>query len=237
MKLTHFLLEVKTQKSETLSRAYKFLLESISQKSKDRDRLTGKEFSKCMASLENDMLRKYCLHSYFDGGTKTIEDFTVNFAKSLDKIDPEDLHAHFNQYEQLKKRRSERDLNIFNPEFVLGLSVENAIKQFQDGDLSRDQLHRIFSDILKGTYEVSNKIEKIQARNELLESAMLQLKKKEQENQSSDDSDDNDASNTGKQNLGSRTSMEIFSDLIRDCNKFFSQSRKNKKQGYLISFN
>lgn len=74
-----------------------------------------------MARLENDMLRKYCLHSYFDRGTKTIEDFTINFTKSLDKINPEDLASHFQQYEQLKKRRGQEDLNIFNPEFILGL--------------------------------------------------------------------------------------------------------------------
>jgi hypothetical protein len=103
---------------------------SVSQKSKDKDRLGIKEFSKCLASLENELLKKYCLHNYFDKGTKTIEDFTINFDKSIDNLQPEDLQSHFKQYEQLKKNRSEKEINIFNPEYVLGLTVENALNKF-----------------------------------------------------------------------------------------------------------
>ena len=115
VKLTNFLLEVKIHKSETLTRAYKQLIEHVHSKNKNRDRLSVKEFSRCLANLENELLQKYCLLNYFDRGTKTINNFTVNFNKSLDILEPEDLKAHFNQYEQLKQNRSEQELSIFNP--------------------------------------------------------------------------------------------------------------------------
>lgn len=106
------------------------MMESVSQKSKAKDRLGIKEFSKCLASLENELLKKYCLHNYFDKGTKTIEDFTINFGKTLNRLEADDLQHHFKQYEQLKKNRGENDINIFNPEYVLGLTVENSLKKF-----------------------------------------------------------------------------------------------------------
>lgn len=87
-------------------------------------------------------------------------------------------------------------------------------------------MSRMLTEILKGTCEVSNKIEKLEARNDLLESAMLQLKKSDNQ---ADESEEDDASNSCLKNLGSRTAMEIFSDLIRDCNRYFSGNLAHKK--------
>jgi len=123
----------------------------------------------------------------------------------------------------------------------MGARLENALNKFQNstGDIKRDEVESLFIDILKGTYEVCNKIEKIEARNDLLESSMLYQKQQEdaeknKEKHESSESEDEDVGGILK-NFGTRTAMEIYTDLVRDAGKFFS-NKENKKLGYNISF-
>lgn len=82
--LTNFLLEVKTHKKETLTRAYKQMVELLSSKTKTNQKLSSQEFSKTMATLENSLLKRCCLYNYFDTKhNEIIKDFTVNFRKDL----------------------------------------------------------------------------------------------------------------------------------------------------------
>ena len=117
---------------------------------------------------------------------------------------------------------------------MLGLTVESALKSMERGSLGQEEMQRVLKEVLKGTYEVCNKINKVEARNELLEASMRESKKMEQNLDEESDSEDGKASCLI--NLGTRSAMEVFSDLIRDANKHFSKSSKYKKMGYEFSF-
>lgn len=98
-------------------------------------------------------------------------------------------------------------------------------------------MSNILADILKGTIEVNNKIQKIQARNDLLESHLRNQKISEQqnENKSSESDDENEQQNL-LTNMGTRTAMEIATDLIKDCNLYFNKDKKSRSLGFNMSF-
>ena len=74
--------------------------------------------------------------------------------------------------ELLKSNRTERDINIRNPEYVLCQVVEqtlNKICNFDNQSLSKEDLIKSFTGIINVIHQVQGKMEKISARNELFE--------------------------------------------------------------------
>lgn len=189
--------------------------------------------------MENQLLKKFCLYNYFDNAAQEkISDFTINFCKPHEDLKPEEFKSHFEQLELLKSNRGENEISIHNPEYVLTKIVEKSIDNLFDGmktkpEVGTEDLQQTFSQILKGIHLVQGKIEKLTARNELLEN---NLRKKVQEKRRDESSESDVEEGECLKNLGTRTSMEIMNDLVKEGTKAFSHKSLAKKDGYLISF-
>ena len=72
------------------------MLEVLSEKDKKVGAINYISFSKCIAAVENRLLKRYCLYNYFDGAAReTLNDFTINFSKTIENLQPEDFKTHF----------------------------------------------------------------------------------------------------------------------------------------------
>lgn len=158
VKLTKFLLEVKTHRKDTLNRAYKLLVDYLPSKVKNTDRLEASHFSNALAKVENELLKKYCLFNYFDTeGNENITDFTIQFNKNVEDLNPSDYDKHFKQFVQLSSKKDEDQISIFNPEYIL----QNIVRKFIDHcdshenqDMKCDELKPLLVKILQANNKI-----------------------------------------------------------------------------------
>ena len=65
-------------KKPSLSKAFEGVVDLLTPEQRF-GAITYETFSKCMAMLENGLLKMYCLYNYFEGQKENISDYIVKF--------------------------------------------------------------------------------------------------------------------------------------------------------------
>lgn len=103
------MLEVKTAKKETLTRAYNMLTNQLCKKTKTSKKLYVKDFAKALAALETQLLKNCCLYNYYDTKqNEIIPNFTVSFSNNYDELSSNDFKQMVKKFEQLKFSNNEK---------------------------------------------------------------------------------------------------------------------------------